>query len=78
MYKKKEIIMMSGSDAIKRVRNELNLEQLDFAKKVNVSKTAIYNYEMGTRKPRPAIAFRIRDFAKSQGVDVSIEELLTD
>lgn len=68
--------MTSCAETIKKIRAKLKLDQRAFAEKLNLSKTAIYNYEAGLRKPKRIVAFNIQEFAKSQGIKVSLDDLL--
>jgi transcriptional regulator with XRE-family HTH domain len=68
---------MNCADTIKKIRTKLNLDQKDFAEKLKLSKTAIYNYETGIRKPKRSVVFKIKEFALSQGIKVTIDELMT-
>jgi transcriptional regulator with XRE-family HTH domain len=68
--------MMSCSETVKRIRMALNLNQKNFADKLNLSKTSIYNYEEGRRKPKRSVVFKIRDLAKLNGIDVTLDELM--
>ena len=43
---------MDFADKIKFLRKEfLNMSQIDLAKKLNISRTSIYNWEIGVSKP---------------------------
>lgn len=43
--------MMSASETIKKIRLEMCMEQVKFAKEVGVSKQTISNWERGRRSP---------------------------
>ena len=68
--------MMSSSDTVKKVRIALNLNQTDLAGKLNLSKTAIYNYERGARRPNFDVIKRIKTLANENGVEISIDDFL--
>ena len=68
--------MMSASETVKRIRNELNLDQQSFAEKLELSKTAIFNYEKGTRKPKRSVIFKIKELARLNDIDVTTDELM--
>ena len=44
---------------LKEIREELNISQKEFAKKLNVSPTNIYNYENGRTEPSIEILIQI-------------------
>ncbi len=44
---------------IKRKREELGIPQVELAKRLNVGRSAVCNYEKGTRLPRVALARKI-------------------
>lgn len=68
---------MNCAETIKKIRKKLKIDQQGFADKLKISKTAIYNYETGIRKPKRAIVFKIKEFAKLNGINVSLEELMS-
>jgi transcriptional regulator with XRE-family HTH domain len=67
---------MSGAEIIKKIRISLGLEQGEFANKIGVSKSSICNYERGIRTPRFPIIRKIRELAKINGMEFSIEDFL--
>lgn len=69
--------MMSCADTVKRVRNALDLDQQSFAEKLGLTKSAIYNYEMGLRKPKPPIIVRMKNLAKENNIELSADDLLS-
>jgi len=68
--------MMSAADTIKKVRMELNLDQQHFADALEITKTAIFNYEKGIRRPKLDIIKKMRDLAKKNGIELSVDDFL--
>lgn len=50
---------MSISDRIKEARESLNLTQAELAQKLDVTKSAISNYETGTSSPKEPVLFKM-------------------
>lgn len=69
--------MMSASDAIKRIRKHMLLEQKEFGLLIGKSKQAIWHYEKGTRYPKLETIRKILDLAKKHKIKVSVEDFLT-
>jgi DNA-binding XRE family transcriptional regulator len=65
------------NSSIKKIRKKLGISQIMFGKAIGVSTSAIANYENDFRKPRPEIAFKILDFAKSKGLKLNLEDIYT-
>jgi transcriptional regulator with XRE-family HTH domain len=53
---------MTIKDRLKILRDEANITQEDLAKRLDVSKSAICNYEAGIRQPTPEIEESIADY----------------
>jgi transcriptional regulator with XRE-family HTH domain len=70
--------MMSSSTIIKKIRLNLCLEQEQFANILGISKSAIYNYEKGHRTPRLRIIKKLREIAKENGMEFSVEDFLNE
>ena len=68
--------MMSSAQTIKRIRINLCLEQDEFAQKLGITKSAICNYERGLRIPRLSIIRKMRDLAKENGMEFSVDDFL--
>lgn len=68
--------MMSAADAVKRVRTEIGLGQKDFAEKLSLTKTAVYNYEAGLRVPKLSVIKKIKELAKENGIEISTDDFL--
>ena len=62
---------MTISDRIEKIRKNENLSQVEFAKKLNLSKQTISNYETGARQPGLDIILKIADT-----FDISTDYLL--
>ncbi len=60
---------------IQRIRHAMSMSQSQFAVLLNVSQQCVNNYEVGKRLPRPRIAKRIIEIAKSNGIDASFERI---
>lgn len=68
---------MTLSEAVKKLRLDLLLEQKEFGEMLGVTKTSICNYEMGNRKPRLPIIRKMVEIAKKNKVKISLEDFLT-
>lgn len=64
-------IIMSIGEEIRRLRNELNLTQDEFAKKIGIHGRQLARYEAGTNKPSIEILKRIADFC-----EISLDSLV--
>lgn len=60
---------------IKRIRIALGMTQSQFAQKLALKPSAIGNYEMGIRKPKIIHARHIVNFAKSRGIQTSLDAI---
>lgn len=72
-----DIKMMSTAETVKKIRINMCLEQDQFAQRIGVSKSAICNYERGIRTPRLSIIKKMRELAKENGMDFSVEDFLS-
>ena len=71
-------MMASSADIIKKIRIHIGLEQGEFAEKLGISKAAVCNYEKGLRTPRFPIIRRMRELAKENGMEYTIEDFLSE
>ena len=66
--------MMSAAETIKSIRKNLYLEVSEFAKLIKVTKAAVYYYESGQRMPKLKVIKELRELAKKNGMNYSIED----
>lgn len=62
---------MSFNEQLKKLREERNLSQSDFAKDIGLTRSAISMYELGKREPNLETLKKFADF-----FNVSIDELI--
>lgn len=67
---------MTISEAIKKLRMALCLEQQEFGQLIGVTKSSVCNYEQGTRKPRLPIIRKMMELAKKNKVKMTLEDFL--
>lgn len=67
-YKLEQIIL-------KHLRSELCLSQRALANILGITRTAISNYECGSRYPDLKIAYKILDLAATKGITLSLEDI---
>lgn len=70
--------MMSVGETIKKIRTNLYLEKIEFAELIGVTRTSVGYYESGKRMPKLQIIKKIRELAKKNGMDYSVEDFLGD
>lgn len=63
------------SALVKIIRERLNLNQVKMANFIGITPAGLNNYEIGRRQPKLAIAYRIIDFAKVNGINITLEDL---
>lgn len=63
------------SSVITQIRSQLGLTQLTLAKALNVSRSAIWNYEAEIRHPSKKVAYKLIDFALANGIHLSLEDV---
>lgn len=68
--------MTTAGEKIKRIRIMLGYDQAEFAKLLDISKSAVCKYERGGFHPRIKIARKIKNLAKKENIEISIEELI--
>jgi DNA-binding XRE family transcriptional regulator len=68
--------MMSASQTIKKIRQNMFLEQKEFGLLIGKSKQAVWHYEKGSRLPKLETIRKILDLAKKHKIKVSIEDFL--
>lgn len=69
--------MATSSETVKRIRTELGVDAQAFANMLLLSKTAVTNYESGIRKPKRSVVFKIKELAKLNGIEVTIDDLMS-
>ena len=60
---------------LKKLREQSGLTQLDLAKRINMTKATISNYETGFRKPNLKIAQQIALEISGSGLSCSVDDL---
>lgn len=68
--------MLTAAETIKNIRYALCLEQQELAEKLGITMAAVSNYERGKRMPRIPIIRKLRDLAKANGIELSLEVFL--
>jgi DNA-binding XRE family transcriptional regulator len=68
--------MINSSGTVKRIREALNLNRTDFAEALQVSSTAILNYEKGIRCPKWTIVKKMQELAKKSGLELSADDFI--
>jgi transcriptional regulator with XRE-family HTH domain len=68
--------MMSAADTIKKIRTNLYLERIEFAKIIGVTRASVGYYETGKKIPKLAVIKKIRDLAKNNGMNYTVEDFL--
>lgn len=61
-------------DVMKKILNELMLEQQELAKMLGVEKTTINSYVHGRRTPRVPLIRKIMKLAKDNNIDIKYED----
>lgn len=68
---------MVGMNPIFQLRKRLKVSQAELGAALEVTQSAVSQYEKGTSIPSPDVVRRLIDFAKGRGVDVSFEAIYT-
>ena len=63
---------MNIGDNIKKLRKELRYTQKQFAELLEISQTAISQYELNQKQPSLAVVNKILKFAKSNKVKIKL------
>lgn len=58
-----------------QLRKRLKVSQAELGTALEVTQSAVSQYEKGTTVPSPEVVKRLIDFAKKRGVDVSFETI---
>lgn len=58
-----------------KLRNKMGLKQYQMAKALNITPSALHNYEKFHRYPKPEIAYRIIDLAKLNGMYLGMDDM---
>lgn len=69
-----ERINMSSSEVLLKIREKLNMTHVELAKELNVTRTAIYNWEKGLRVPKDTQKRSIMNYALSRKIKVKLED----
>jgi predicted transcriptional regulator len=71
---------MSIGYEIEKLRRNLWMTQLDFAKEIGISQTIVSQYEKGIKRPSPRTIKKIILFAKlkKQKFEITIEDILDE
>ncbi len=69
---------MSAAETIKKIRTNLYLERSEFAELLGITTSAVGYYETGKRIPKLRIIKTMREIAKKNGMEFSIEDFLND
>jgi DNA-binding XRE family transcriptional regulator len=64
------------SNAVKELRQKLNLSQAGFAREMGVCRQMIWRYEVGKAKPSIDIIKRMIDFSRKNNVKINAEDFL--
>ena len=82
MYRHQQIIAvgekMNTSRALKELRRELNIKQVDLAYALHVNVMTVNRWENGKNFPNRSTAMQLLDYAKKQGVSALCREALND
>lgn len=70
--------MMSSAQVVKKIRQSMCMEQEEFAHLLNITKSAICNYECGRRVPRFKIIKKMIEVAKKNGMSVTGDDFFKD
>lgn len=62
-------------NGVKKIRTKLGMTQGSFAQAVDIGQSTVANYEKQIRHPEVPTAFAIKDFAKSKGIKVTLEDI---
>ena len=73
-----EVLSMSFSEDIKRIRRKAYLTQEDFAKEVGVSFATVNRWETGKAKPNLKTMKLIDDYCKRNSIDFDVSEEIID
>ena len=73
-----EVLSMSFSEDIKRIRRKAFLTQEDFAKEVGVSFATVNRWETGKAKPNLKTMKLIDDYCKRNSIDFDVSEEIID
>jgi transcriptional regulator with XRE-family HTH domain len=68
---------MSSGKTIRSLRKRLGLTQVEFGEKLKIMQCNVSAYEIGNAKPSIKNAIKIVKFAKSHGIEIALEDLLT-
>lgn len=66
---------MIAMNPIFQLRKRLKVSQAELGIALEVTQSAISQYEKGTSVPSPEVVRRLIDFAKGKGIDVSFEAI---
>lgn len=61
---------------IKNLRMSLMMDKIELARELGVSITTICSYENGKRRPKLSMVRKMRDLAKKNNIEISLEEFL--
>lgn len=69
---------MSSSEVLLKIREKLKMTHVELAKELNVTRTAIYNWEKGLRVPKDTQKRSIMNYALSHKIRVKLEDFFND
>ncbi len=69
---------MSVSDAVKKIRYILCMDQQEFAEYMKISKSSICHYEQGNRVPRMPVIRRFISEAKKHNLTLELKDFVSD
>ena len=61
----------------KKLREKLGHTHLSFAEAVDISHGSVHNYETGRRKIPLALAVKLVDIAKENGIEIDVRDFLS-
>lgn len=67
---------MKISETIKKIREQANLNQEEFANILKCRQSTVSRYEESLRTPSLKMAMKIYEFAKSKKIKVKLEDFL--
>lgn len=70
--------MMSSSEAVKRIRDALYMQQGEFGELLGVTGQSILNYENGKRKPKRPVVRKLKEIAEKNGIEFSMKDFKED
>jgi transcriptional regulator with XRE-family HTH domain len=77
-YKQGEKTMMSAQKTVRRIRLNLLLEKHEFAEKLGITRSAVYNYENGNRLPNMEVIRKIKKLAEENHIPFSVDDFFED